>query len=69
MPFAGFPPPINLANVNLMIARRLEHGALIDQALLNNLAAANAAGAITPVLTASLRAGEYLIICLPFLIG
>jgi hypothetical protein len=59
LPFVGLPLPMNLANVNLMIARRLVHGVAIDQALLNNLAAANAAGAITPALTASLRAGGY----------
>lgn len=60
MPFVGPPPPMNLANINLMIARRLAHGVVIAPALLANLAAANAAGVITPALTSSLRAGGYL---------
>lgn len=60
MPFAGPPLPMNLANITLVIARRQLHGVLVSPALLANLAAANAAGAITPALTTSLRAGGYL---------
>ena len=61
MPFAGVaPPPMNLLNINRMIARRLAHGVVISPALIANLGAANAAGAITAQLTASLRAGGYL---------
>ena len=60
MPFVGPPPPINLANINLIIARRLAHGVVIAPALIANLAAANAAGIVTPALTDSLRAGGYL---------
>jgi len=60
MPFAGLPPLINLANINLIIARRLAHGVVIAPALLANLAAANAAGAVTPALITSLQAGGYL---------
>lgn len=59
MPFVG-PPPMNLANINLIIARRLAHGVVIAPALLANLAAANAAGAVTPALMTSLQAGGYL---------
>lgn len=60
MPFVGAPPPMNLANINLMIARRLAHGVVIAPNLIANLAAANAAGVVTPALTTSLRAGGYL---------
>lgn len=60
MPFAGPPPPMHLANINLIIARRLAHGVVIAQALLDNLAAANVAGVVTPALIVSLRAGGYL---------
>ena len=60
MPFAGPPPPMNLANITLMIARRQFHGVVVSPSLLANLAASNAAGAITPALATSLRAGGYL---------
>lgn len=60
LPFAGAPPPMHLANINLMMARRLAHGVVVAPQLLANLAAANAAGIITPALTASLQAGGYL---------
>ncbi|MEI6627942.1 MAG: hypothetical protein WCN27_00845 [Alphaproteobacteria bacterium] len=60
LPFVGPPPHMDLANINLIIARRLAHGVVIASALTDNLAAANAAGAITPALITSLRAGGYL---------
>ncbi len=60
MPFVGAPPVMNLANINLMIVRRQQHGVVVAPALLANLAAANLAGAITAPLTASLQAGGYL---------
>lgn len=59
VPFVGLPPPMTLPNINRMIIRRRAHGVAISPALLANLAASNAAGAITPALTDSLRAGGY----------
>lgn len=58
-PFVAPPLPMTLANINLMIARRLAHGVAIAPSLVNNLAAANAAGFVTNALRISLLRGGY----------
>lgn len=50
---------MNLANVNLMITRRLAHGVDISETLLDNLDQANNLGLVTNELRVSLQAGGY----------
>jgi hypothetical protein len=59
VPFAGPPFPLNLANINAVIARRLAHGVQISPQLIAELGVANGLGVITGQLHRSLTAGGY----------